>query len=384
MKFGIEVLLSRERKRIEGKRLGLVTNTTGVDYSLRSTIDLLYKDPDFHLQALFAPEHGIRGNVDEGKSIDFSIDEKTGLPVYSLYGKDRRPSAHILKELDLMIVDLQDIGSRYYTYIYTMAEVIEACGEAGIPVLILDRPNPIAGNRVEGNFYQLKGFSPFRDKLPLPNRHGLTIGEIALLFVHEYGLKGDVEVIPMDGWRRWMYFDDTGRIWVPPSPNSTGIHMCLLYPGTCFIEGLNVSEGRGTAFPFEYIGAPFLKEDELAKAFNARKLLGVIARPIVFTPAKQKHADTLCRGVQLHITDRHTFEPLLAGLVLIEEIVKNAPNAVQFLQNVHGHYSIDNLARTDKVRKYILKESVEKLWEEFVQEAMDFQEMSSEYYLYTS
>lgn len=160
--------------------------------------------------------------------------------------------------------------------------------------------------------------------------------------------------------------------------------MCLLYPGTCFIEGLNVSEGRGTAFPFEYIGAPFLKEDELAKAFNARKLLGVIARPIVFTPAKQKHADTLCRGVQLHITDRHTFEPLLAGLVLIEEIVKNAPNAVQFLQNVHGHYSIDNLARTDKVRKYILKESVEKLWEEFVQEAMDFQEMSSEYYLYTS
>ncbi|WP_062109986.1 exo-beta-N-acetylmuramidase NamZ family protein [Bacillus niameyensis] len=383
MRIGVEVLLTDERKRVEGKRIGLVTNTTGVDHLLRSTIDLFYEDKELDLRALFAPEHGIRGDEDEGKPIDSFTDAQTGLPVYSLYGKERKPSPDILNELDLIVFDLQDVGSRYYTYIYTMAQVMEACGEHGLPMIILDRPNPISGGRVEGNYLNLKGPSAFRDRLRIPNRHGLTIGELALLFVHEYGLKCDVEVITMDGWKRDMYFDDTGRIWVPPSPNTTGLNMCLLYPGTCLIEGLNVSEGRGTAFPFEYIGAPFLKANTLAKAFNDRALSGVLARPTTFIPAKQKHAGKLCAGVQLHVTDRHTFEPLDAGLVLIEEIVKAAPGNIQFLQNVHGRYSLDNLSRTNQVRKHVLNETVDMLWEKFLEEAEQFQTISSRYHLYS-
>ncbi|MBO0991661.1 exo-beta-N-acetylmuramidase NamZ family protein [Bacillus sp. SD088] len=380
MKLGVEVLLTDERKRLEGKRIGLVTNPTGIDQQLRSTIDRLHEE--FELRALFAPEHGIRGDEDEGKPIDTFIDVRTGLSVYSLYGKERKPSSEILNELDVMVLDLQDIGSRYYTYIYTMAHVMEACGEAGIPMLVLDRPNPIGGKQVEGNYLNLKGSSTFVDQLRIPNRHGLTIGELALLFAHEYGLICDVEVVPMEGWKRDMYFDDTGYIWVPPSPNTTGLNMCLLYPGTCLIEGLNLSEGRGTAFPFEYIGAPFLDAAQLANEFNSRSLPGVIARPTTFIPAKQKHAGKLCSGVQLHVIDRHIFEPLYAGLVLIEQIVKLASKDVQFLQNAN-RYALDNLSRTDQVRKHVLNETVHSLWGEFQQEAEAFQKLSTRYHLYS-
>lgn len=383
MRIGVEVLLTDKREKIIGKRIGLVTNTPGVDSNLKSTVDLFYEDPDIDLQALFAPEHGIHGDAAEGEHIENFTDPRTGLPIYSLYGKVRRPSAKMLEAIDLMVLDLQDIGARYYTYIYTMAEVMVACGENGVPMLILDRPNPINGIHAEGNFRNLKGNLPFRDQLKIPNRHGLTIGELALLFTHEFNLTCDVEVIAMDGWKRDMYFDDTNRPWVPPSPNSTGVDMCLLYPGTCLIEGLNVSEARGTAFPFEFIGAPFLETEPLAKAFNERGLPGVIARPATFTPARQKHADELCKGVQLHITDRNSFQSLYTGMVLIEEIVKAAPDDVRFLQNVHGQYAIDNLSRTDQVRKHILNESVDLLWEEFLEEAKDFQTMSAKYHLYS-
>lgn len=218
-----------------------------------------------------------------------------------------------------MLLDLQDVGSRYYTYIYTMAHVMKACGEQGIPMLVLDRPNPIAGKQVEGNYTNPEAVTSFIGALPIPNRHGLTIGELALLFAHEYGLTCDIEVVAMDGWERHMYFDETNRIWVPPSPNTTGVNMCLLYPGTCLIEGLNVSEGRGTAFPFEMIGAPFLDGHRLAEAFNSHELPGVIARPASYTPTRQKHAGIRCSGVQLHVTDRYTFESLRAGLVLLEK-----------------------------------------------------------------
>lgn len=382
MRIGAEVLLTDKREKIKGKRIGLVTNTTGVDQNLQSTIDLFYEDPDVDLQALFAPEHGIRGDAAEGEHIQTFTDERTGLPVYSLYGKERRPSAEILKTIDLMVLDLQDIGSRYYTYIYTMAEVMVACGENDLPMLILDRPNPIGGTHAEGNYRELKGNMAFRDQLKIPNRHGLTIGELALLFAHEFNMTCEIDVIAMDGWKREMYFDDTKRPWVPPSPNSTGVDMCLLYPGTCLIEGTNISEGRGTAFPFEFIGAPFLQAEALAKAFNNRSLPGIIARPATFTPARQKHVDELCKGVQLHITDRHAFESLYAGMVLIEEIVKMAPEDVRFLQNIHGQYGMDNLARTDNVRKSIQEGTVDELWEEFLQEAEEFQQMSAPYHLY--
>ncbi|MCJ7841528.1 DUF1343 domain-containing protein [Lederbergia sp. NSJ-179] len=383
MKIGVEVLLTDERRRLQGKRIGLVTNMTGVDHKLVSTIDLLYEDEELELSALFAPEHGIRGDEEAGKHIDTFTDERTSLPVYSLYGKSKKPAPEVLKEIDVMLLDLQDVGSRYYTYIYTMAHVMQACGEQGVPMLILDRPNPIGGQQVEGNYLETKTASSFLNQFPIPNRHGMTIGELALLFVHKYGLKCDTDVIPMDGWKRHMYFDDTGRIWVPPSPNTTGLHMCLLYPGTCLIEGLNVSEGRGTAFPFEYVGAPFLDGYRLAQAFNSRKLPGVIARPASFIPSQQKHAGKLCSGVQLHVIDRHTFEALHAGLVLMEAIMETALDDVHFLKNGVGTYSIDHLARTNEVRNHVLTGTVDTFWQKCVAEAESFQKISSRYYLYS-
>ncbi|GAA0368460.1 DUF1343 domain-containing protein [Bacillus horti] len=383
MKLGVDHFFEQGIKTYYGKRAGLVTNMTGVNRELVPTIDLFHQHNHIQLKALYGPEHGIRGDVKEGEQIESSVDVQTGIPVYSLYGETKKPSKKMLAEIDVLFFDLQDIGSRYYTYIYTMAYVMEACAEQGIPFVVFDRPNPIGGEAVEGNLLK-KECSSFVGLYPLPNRHGLTIGELALIFKHEYGIACDLTVVPMVGWRREMYFDQTGLCWVPPSPNSTGIDMSILYAGTCLVEGTNLSEGRGTTRPFEYIGAPFIDGHKLAKVVNKKQIPGLIARPISFVPTYQKHVDQHCEGVQLHITDRKNLHSLRAGLTLLEVIAEIYPKEFEFNSPVQGDNSfIDLLAGDRRVKEFILNQSTEVFLEACEQELEGFKAQMKPYLLYS-
>lgn len=352
MKLGVEVFLEDGYKPFIGNRIGLVTNMTGVNQKLTPTIELFVDHPGINLTALYGPEHGIRGDAKEGEGVQSSIDPYTNLPVYSLYGDSRKPTKEMLESVDVIVFDLQDIGSRYFTYIYTMAYVMEACGEQGKQFVVLDRPNPISGDRIEGNLVE-EDVRSFVGLLPIPNRHGMTVGELAQLFKYKFGYNCDLTVVPMEGWLRSMYFDDTPVLWVPPSPNTTNIDMNVLYPGTCLIEGTNLSEGRGTTRPFEWIGAPYVDGQRLAKVFNEKKIEGVIARPISFKPTYQKHMNVICSGIQLHIVDRRILNAWETGLLLIETIAEMYPNDFSFIENGQKKYFFDLLAGSKSIRERI-------------------------------
>ncbi|MEK4521546.1 DUF1343 domain-containing protein [Psychrobacillus sp. FSL W7-1457] len=352
MKLGVEVFLEDGYKPFMGKSIGLVTNMTGVNQKLTPTIELFVDHPGINLTALYGPEHGIRGDAKEGEGVQSSIDPFTNLPVYSLYGDSRKPTQEMLESVDVIVFDLQDIGSRYFTYIYTMAYVMEACGEQGKQFVVLDRPNPISGDRIEGNLVE-EDVRSFVGLLPIPNRHGMTVGELAQLFKYKFGYNCDLTVVPMEGWHRAMYFDDTPVLWVPPSPNTTNIDMNVLYPGTCLIEGTNLSEGRGTTRPFEWIGAPYVDGQRLAKAFNEKKIEGIIARPISFKPTYQKYMNVICSGIQLHIVDRRTLNAWETGLLLIETIAEMYPNDFSFIENEQKKYFFDLLAGSKSIRERI-------------------------------
>ncbi|UUI41214.1 exo-beta-N-acetylmuramidase NamZ family protein [Oceanobacillus oncorhynchi] len=381
VRLGLDIFLEKGYKRVEGQRIGLVTNMTGVNEKLQPSIDLFTEHPAIHLTALYAPEHGIRGDAKEGQEVSSSIDAKTGLPVYSLYGETRKPSQEMLADVDVLVFDLQDIGSRYYTYIYTMAYVMEACMEYGKKLIVLDRPNPVSGLNMEGNLVE-PDVRSFVGLLPIPNRHGMTIGELAWLFKKEFAYACDLSIVPMEGWKRRMYFDDTNLFWIPPSPNVPVVDTAILYPGTCLLEGTNVSEGRGTAKPFEWIGAPFIEGQKLAKVYNDKKIPGVLARPVSFVPTYQKHEGEICGGVQLHIENRHTLHALRAGGTLVETIAALYPNQFQFIENENGKYFFDLLAGTKRLRKYILAGEAEKYIEEGQQELGKFKKTRKKYLLY--
>lgn len=382
MKLGLEVFLENHATKYTGKRIGIITNPTGVDQQMRSTVDLLFHHPDLEVTSLFGPEHGIRGDAKEGEKVVFSIDRPTELPVYSLYGKTRKPTQEMLKDVDVLIFDLQDIGSRYYTYIYTLAYVMETCKEFGKELIVLDRPNPISGNRKEGNVVDTS-YTSFVGLLPIPNRHGLTVGELALLYKNEYGYDCELTVVEMEGWQRNMYFDDTGLLWVPPSPNTTSIDMCTLYAGTCFIEGTNLSEGRGTTQPFEIIGAPYFDGIAVAKRFNDRKMSGVIARPISFKPTYQKYQDELCYGVQLHVTDRKILSPVRTVITLLSDIAERYPVDFSFTEeNQSGKSFFDLLAGNGTLRKQILQGNTDSYFEEAAEQLSAFETISQPYLIY--
>ncbi len=382
MKLGLDIFLEQYVGQFTGKRIGLVTNMTGVNSKLVPTIDLFFGHPDIQLTALYGPEHGIRGDAKEGQTVASSIDPYTQLPVYSLYGETRKPTKEMLEDIDVVVFDLQDIGTRYYTYIYTMAYVMEACKEFGKEFVVLDRPNPISGDAVEGNLVE-KDVRSFVGLYPIPNRHGMTIGELALLFNHAFNIGCDLKVIPMRGWKREMYFDETGLFWVPPSPNSTGIDMSILYPGTCLVEGTNLSEGRGTTRPFEYIGAPFIEGYRLAKVFNEKSMQGVLARPISFIPTYQKYKDEVCEGIQLHVVDRKSFHSLKTGLTLIETIADLYPSHFKFVQHEDINKSFfDLLAGTKALRQQILSGNSQNFLAECAEELSIFNENKKAYLLY--
>ena len=319
---GIDVLERDNFKQLAGMRVGLVTNQTGRDRNGRSTIDVLNKAPNVKLTALFSPEHGIRGVADE--KISDSKDEQTGLPIYSLYGETRRPGADQLKDLDALVFDIQDIGARFYTYIATLGNVMEAAGKARLPVFVLDRPNPIGGLDVEGPIADADKLS-FVVYHRIPVRHGMTIGELARLFNQERNFGCDLRVIEMTGWRRAMWLDETNLTWVNPSPNMRSLTEATLYPGVGLLETTNVSVGRGTDTPFELVGAPWIDSQQLASYLNSQKIAGVRFVPVRFTPVASVFKGEECGGVNIIITDRERFRPVTSGLEIAVALRKLYP-----------------------------------------------------------
>jgi uncharacterized protein YbbC (DUF1343 family)/CubicO group peptidase (beta-lactamase class C family) len=320
---GIDVLARDNFKQLAGLRIGLVTNQTGRDRSGHSTIDVLHKAANVKLVALFSPEHGIRGLADE--NVSDSKDEQTGLPIYSLYGETRRPKPEQLKDLDALVFDIQDIGTRFYTYMSTLGYVMEEAPKAKLPVFVLDRPNPIGGLEVEGPIADADKLSMIAYHR-IPVRHGMTIGELAKLFNKERNLGCDLRVIEMAGWRRTMWFDETNLVWVNPSPNMRSLNEATLYPGIGLLETTNVSVGRGTDTPFELVGAPWIDGQQLASYLNEQRIAGVRFVPVRFTPTTSVFKGEECSGINIIITDRDRFRPVTSGLEVAVALRKLYPS----------------------------------------------------------
>ncbi len=353
VQLGIERLLEAERHHVAGRKAAVVTNYTMCDGQLAPVIDRLQNAFPAEIAALFGPEHGVRSEAREGESVESGTDEHSGLPVFSLYGEVRTPRPEMLAGLDVLIFDLQDIGSRYYTNLSTLAAVMGACEQAQVACLVLDRPNPISGRR-EGRLVQ-EGFTSFVGQLPVPARHGMTMGEMAR-WIRRTRLPGlDLSVVPLGGWEREMYLDETGLPFVPSSPNTTGVDMMTLYPGTCLAEGVNVSVGRGTAKPFELIGAPYIDGFALAQAFNRQDLEGIRARPVFFRPWRSEYAGKLCQGVQLHVTDRRRLSSWRAGITVLQAVHDLYPADFAFTAPEHGRPFFDLLAGSAELGRSILE-----------------------------
>jgi uncharacterized protein YbbC (DUF1343 family) len=322
VRVGLERVLDEEAGVLAGRRVGLVCNPTSVDAELRHAADLLHGRDGVRLVALFGPEHGVRGDAQDMIAVAAAHDGRTGLPVHSLYGDGQaslEPTPESLAGLDAVVFDIQDVGSRYYTYVWTLTLVMRACAAAGVEVVVLDRPNPLGGVAVEGGGVA-EGYRSFVGLYPVPNRHGLTVGEIATLVNAEHRLGCRFTVVRMTGWRRDMLFDDTGLPWVLPSPNMPTLDTAFVYPGMCLVEGTELSEGRGTTRPFELFGAPFVDGVRLAAALAEARLPGVRFRPVGFRPTFHKLAGTPCGGVQLHVTDRGAFRPYLTGVACVRAV----------------------------------------------------------------
>jgi uncharacterized protein YbbC (DUF1343 family) len=385
---GLEVLLDDPRP-IAGKKIGLVTNQSGVTGDLRHVVDLLHRGTGWKLTTLFGPEHGIWGEAQDMAHVGHSVDPMTGLTVYSLYGaseNDLAPRPELLRGLDALVIDLQDIGARYYTFIYTMALCMREAGKAGVQVIVLDRPNPIDGVHLEGNIREDK-YSSFVGMFALPTRHGMTAGELAQYFNKVFKLDCDLVVVPMRGWQRSMWFDQTGLPWVIPSPNMPTVGTATVYPGMCLIEGTNLSEGRGTTHPFELFGAPWLEPFRLAEKLNAVNLPGVRFRPHYFMPTFQKHAGKVCGGVELHVTNRDIFEPFRTGLWCVKVARDIDPEQFDWRRETYEFVSdrlaIDLLAGSARYRELVESGGNIEDWVAGWKEPLrEFEEAREEFLLY--
>ena len=367
VKLGIEEFLNKHFDLIKGKNIGIITNHTGVLSNGNHLVDILFANPEVKIKALFGPEHGIRGDAPDGKSVSHGVDSKTNIPVYSLYGTDRKPTKEMLKDIDVLIFDIQDIGARFYTFTSTMFLTMEAAAENNIKFIVLDRPNPITGLKVEGAILD-DSLTSFVGLHKIATAHGMTVGELAKLVNEEGWLKNkakaDLTVIKMDGWKRNMWYDETGIPWVKPSPNMISINTATVYPGLCFIEGTNISEGRGTLNPFEMIGAPFINKDKFAKALNGYKLKGVRFEAVEYTPTNiskvtvdPKYDSIKCNGIFIHVTDRNIFEPIKTGLYILYTLKILYPNDFKWRSPARStsKYFVDLLAGTTDVRLLIDK-----------------------------
>lgn len=350
---GIDVLIEQEFAPLDGKRVGLVTNPTGVTADLRSTIDVLYHAPNVQLVALFGPEHGVRGDAYAGDKVADARDPKTGLPVYSLYGPNRKPSNDMLDGIDVLVFDIQDIGARSYTFISTMAAVMEAAAANNVAVVVLDRPNPLGGHRIEGRPLDLK-YKSFVGYLPVTYLHGMTVGELAKMINGEGwlpdGAHCDLTVVPMRGWRRRMLFEDTGLQWAPTSPHLPRADTSLFYAATGIMGELQVwSEGVGYTLPFELVGAQNVDADRLADELNSRRLPGVVFRPQYFKPYYAKHKGKTCGGVQIHLTDKRRVALTPLQFHVMDAAKKLYPDTLFF--NGQRNAMFDKVCGTNEIRR---------------------------------
>lgn len=375
---GLETFLADVPAALRGKRVGLITNHSAIDRSRISAIDLIARHKELKLVAILAPEHGVRGNLPAGEKVVDEIDPATGVPIYSLYlAEDRGPTPQMLENVDVLIYDLQEVGGRTWTYVSTMALSMNAAAKAGIPFVVLDRPNPIGGEIVEGALLDPR-FKSFVGMYPIPARHGMTVGELAQLFNKKYGISANLIVARVANWRRSQWFEDTGLPWVNPSPNLRSPAALKSYPGSVYFEGTTLTEGRGTERPFEQIGAPWLNANEIARVMNQRNLPGVRFEPITMTvePTAAKYPGQTIPAIRFAITDRESYRPVRTSLLLIDEIRR------QHLRDFAWTKTIDRLTGSDKVRHAVESGQLLPLLEEWDREAAAFLETRKEYLIY--
>jgi len=370
VRLGSDVLLSSTRLR--GARVGVVCNHASVDRGFDHIVDRLTHADGVTLGAIFGPQHGFRSDVQDNMvETPHGDDSSRRVPVYSLYSETREPTAEMLKDLDVLVVDLQDVGSRIYTFIYTMAHCLRAGKKHGVQVIVCDRPNPIGGIGIDGPML-VKGFESFVGQFPIPLRHGMTIGELARFFNEFCGINAELTVMPMEHWRRSTHFDETGIPWVMPSPNMPTLETAEVYPGTVLFEGTNVSEGRGTTRPFELIGAPWIDAEALAARLMSRKMAGVLFRATVFEPTFQKHAKQPCGGVQMHVLDRDAFPAVQAAVAVLMDMRAQDASRFQWRQPPYEYETeklpFDILAGSSQLREQIEAgvppEAIQLSWQE--------------------
>lgn len=357
VKLGIENLLCEKASLLKGARVGLVCNQASVNHAWRHVADEMHGDEGINLTTLFGPQHGIRGDVQDNMiETAHTIDARTGLPVYSLYSETREPTEAMLKDVDIIVFDLQDVGCRIYTFIYTLANCMRAAARFGKKVIVCDRPNPVGGVQVEGNMLEA-GWESFVGQFPLPTRHAMTVCELARLFKDEFGLECELETVTMTGWHREMYFDETCAPWVLPSPNMPTLEAATVFPGTVHLEGTQLSEGRGTTRPFELVGAPYIDANDFQAELAKYDLAGVVFRACNFMPTFQKHAGAVCGGIQLHVTDRRQFESVKCGVAIVKTAFDMYGEDFKWKQPpyeyVYDRNPFDVIAGTDKLRLMI-------------------------------
>jgi uncharacterized protein YbbC (DUF1343 family) len=385
--LGIERLCQERAELIKGRRVGLVCNQASVDHQLRHSADVLKSVEGVNLTALFGPQHGIRGDVQDNMvETPHTLDVETGLPVYSLYSETREPTEEMLRDVDVLVCDLQDVGCRIYTFVYTIANCMRAAKRLGKSVIVCDRPNPIGGVAVEGNLLE-SGFESFVGQFQIPTRHGMTAGELSKMFKEHWGIGCDLEIVTMDGWSRELWFEETDASWVLPSPNIPTLDSATIFPGTVHLEGTQVSEGRGTTRPFELVGAPYVEAGAFARKLESIGLPGVRFRPTNFQPTFQKHAGVTCGGVQIHVLERLKLRPVVTGLAVVKTCFdlyeedfrwKEPPYEYVFDKN-----PFDVISGTDRLRISFERgdslEDIERSWDA---DLLEFKRARQKYLLY--
>jgi uncharacterized protein YbbC (DUF1343 family) len=355
VRLGSERLLASGA--LKNKRVGVVSNPASIDANFQHVVRAIANAPDVTLAAIFGPQHGYRADVQDNMiETGHASDPTRGVPVYSLYSETREPTEEMLKGLDVLVIDLQDVGSRIYTFVYTMANCLRASRKHGVPVIVTDRPNPIGGEQISGPML-VEGFESFVGQFPIPMRHGMTIAELARFFNEACGIGADLTVVELEHWHRRMYYEDTGLPWVMPSPNMPTIDTAVVYPGTVLFEGTNISEGRGTTRPFELIGAPWIDGEALAEQLATYDLPGAHFRPVVFEPTFQKHAKQPCGGCQIHVIDREVFPVVEIAIAVLVEIRAQNPSTFEWRQPPyeyeHTKLPFDILAGSSELRQQI-------------------------------
>lgn len=385
--LGIEELLSKRGDLLRGARVGLVCNQASVDHELRHAADLCRAQSDFKLTALFGPQHGIRGEAQDNMvESPHTFDAETGVPVYSLYSETREPTEAMLEEIDAFVFDMQDVGCRIYTFVYTLANCMRAAQKYGKRVVVCDRPNPIGGEQVAGNVLEPE-YASFVGQFPLPTRHGMTVCELAKMFKEHWGLDCELELVLMDGWTRELWFDETDAQWVLPSPNMPTLDSATVFPGTVHLEGTQMSEGRGTTKPFEFVGAPYIDAAKYRHELDLLGLAGVHFRASSFQPTFQKHAGRACGGVQIHVTDRKQFEPVITGIATVKVARELYPEHFLWKQPpyeyVYDQNPFDVIAGTASLREALERgDSLDALQDSWDENLKAFMRLRSDFLLY--